>query len=462
MKVKQKKLDDGKVLLECIADQKEVVRALDKAAMGFARQMRLAPQQGKTIAQVAQESMGIRDLDSVVEAQAIEYMVPFALSKARIVPAYPPTGMPAGAMRRGRDFAFRVTVMPKPEFELKSYEPVEITVPAAPTVAPEVVEQRIAQMIEPYGRYVDSGSEGPVGPYDNVLIAIKATSKGEEMRGLSTTGRTYVLGQGYMPGGFDENVEGMMVGETKTFTIEAPDYSLDGLESTVPVECTVTVKQIQKRTVPQLDEEFIKMYMPMYKDVEAFRNQIEHELTVAQKTQYEQYVQQVAVRKLMERFEGTIADPVYEHMQNRMMNELRQNLQAQGQSLDDFIENNGGQQQFQMMMLMQIRETLIQNYCLDAIFRHQGLVIRDEDLEEVCAAMLPPMETMDPMQQLMGNVPTTKSIRKNFEENGQSFILRESAERLRANKWLVEHAKVTYEDVTLEELAAEAASEAQA
>ena len=35
-----------------------------------------------------------------------------------------------------------------------------------------------------------------------------------------------------------------------------------------------------------------------------------------------------------------------------------------------------------------------------------------------------------------------KAIRRQMEESGRGFALREAAERLKANKWLLEHAKV--------------------
>lgn len=47
-------------------------RALQQAQVGFAQQMGLRPEKDKTVAQVAEEKMGIKDLDSIVESQAVE------------------------------------------------------------------------------------------------------------------------------------------------------------------------------------------------------------------------------------------------------------------------------------------------------------------------------------------------------------------------------------------------------
>ena len=56
---------------------------------------------------------------------------------------------------------------------------------------------------------------------------------------------------------------------------------------------------------------------------------------------------------------------------------------------EQFIEQQGGEQQFNMMMMMQTREMLVQGYALDALFRHEKLVLTDEDIEAACRSMSP-------------------------------------------------------------------------
>ena len=102
MKVTQKKLGDGKVQLDAVATVDEVNRALQQAQVGFAQQMGLRPEKDKTVAQVAEEKMGIKNLDSVVESQAIEALIPFAIDKKNIIPAYPPSRRPERPCAAGR------------------------------------------------------------------------------------------------------------------------------------------------------------------------------------------------------------------------------------------------------------------------------------------------------------------------------------------------------------------------
>ena len=151
---------------------------------------------------------------------------------------------------------------------------------------------------------------------------------------------------------------------------------------------------------------------------------------------------QMAAAEVASRFQGSIADEVYEAMTRSLMTNLRADVARQGMKFEDFLEQQGGEQQFNMMMMLHTREMLVQGYALDAVFRHEGLVITDDDLTEACIEM-------------GGGQTDPKLMRSQLESSGRGFVLREAAERLRANKWLVEHALIKEP-----EPASEAASEA--
>ena len=209
MKVKKKKLEDGRVQLDAVADAEDVARAQYQAQRVFASQMNLTPKRGKTIAEIANETMGIKDLASVVETQAIENLVPYAVDKSGLTPAFPPTAMPTSAMKQGKDFSFRLIVTPKPDYELDSYEPVTIVVPPF-KMDETLVDKQISEMASRWPTYETDDGSHPVEKGDNVLLSIDASKDGEPLTGLSCDSRTYTAGEGYMPEGFDEQIIGMV------------------------------------------------------------------------------------------------------------------------------------------------------------------------------------------------------------------------------------------------------------
>lgn len=449
MKVTQRKLDDGKLRLECVATVDEVNTVLKDAYLQFAQQMGLRPERDKTVAQVAEEQMGIKNLDTVVQEQAIEGLVPLAIDKKNLSPAYPPKAEHDYAIARDREFKFTIVVLPKPNYELTSYDPVTITVPKF-VVDESQVQKQLDDMAERYAEYV-ADDPRPVAKGDSIKVKLECFDNGEPMPGLTTDGRTYTAGAGYMPDGFDENIIGMNVGETKTFTFEGPSVDDAGNEIKQVVTCTATVLETQKKVTPAITDEWVKKYMPMYRSADDLRDSIRSGVEKQTREQYDDYCRQLAASELAKRFQGRIADEVYEAMREQLMNNVRQTAQQQGKTLDAFIEEQGGQQQFGMMMMMQIRELLVQGFSLDALFRHQHLVLSDDDINEACHLMNPQVNP--------------KMLRQRLESTGRGFMLREAAERLAANKWLLDHAtvKVQGEDAEGEaEKAPEAAAEKEA
>ncbi len=426
MKVVEKKSGTDKVHLEATANTQEVDKAFQKAYIMFANQMNLQPEQDKTVPQVAAEKLGVKDLDSVVAPQVYDALIPLALDKRNIIPAYPPEKQGGSMPRRGVEFKFSLDVALKPRYELDSYEPVSITVPP---FEPDLsfVEKELEQLAEQYAEYKKVDPR-PVAKGDSCFLAIEMTQNGEVVKGVTTEGRTYTTGMGLMPDGFDEQIIGMEVGETKSFTFEGPTFDDEGNQFMEEYACTVTVKEIQEKQISDIDDEWVSRCMPMFPNAAALRKSIEDSISRDQRANYDNQIAQVAVTELAKRFQGRIEDPVYEAMQKAMLDNLRADLQQKGMTFDDFVEQNGGAQQFQMMMMMQIRQTLIQGYALDALFRHEKMVLEDADLDRAAREL---------------NPQNPKAVRMQMEESGQNFALREMAERIKANDWLVQNAKIS-------------------
>lgn len=428
MKVTQKKLGADKVRLEVVATVDEVAGALHTAQVAFAQSMGLQPEKGKTVAQVAEDKMGIKNLDSIVAGDAIKALVPFALDKKNIIPLFPPEPQATSPFERGRQFSFTLEVALKPNYELSSYEPVEFDAPKF-FMDESLVDEQLQKMTESYTAYKAAEAK-PLEAGDSCLIAMECFEDGKRLEGLSTDGRTYVTGQGYMPEGFDENIYGMTPGETRSFSFEGPSFDEDFNPVTQKVDCTLTLKEIQQAVAPELNDEWVQKNMPWYKTFADLRDDIARSIERQQRTQYDSYLRNLAVTELAKRFEGKIADEVYEATRNNLVNNIRMGLQQQNKTWEEFVKENGGEQQLGMMMMLQTREILVQGFALDAVYRHEKLNVSDADIEEACASINPQMNP--------------KQIRQQFEQNGQFFALRESAERIKANKWIVEHAKINY------------------
>ncbi len=394
MKVKQIKKDGNKVTLEAVATPQEATNMLHSAKVAFAQSMGLKPPtQNASIDQVAEEQMGIKNLDSIVEPQAIEAFGPMAVDKKGLIPAYPPKAKGKGPLQAGKEFRFEVEVDLKPEYELTSYDPVTIKVQPF-SFDDSLVDAQIKDMAERYTAFVDdedAPADRVVKEGDHIKIALEAKEDGKELKGLSTKSRTYTAGKGFMPEGFEREILGMKAGQTKEFTFDGPDFDENMNERTQHIDAKVTILGFQKEEAPTIDDAWVKQNMPMYKGIDDLRFDMARGIERQAREQYDAYVRQMAAAELANRFEGKIADEVYEAMRDQMVTSIRMDLQQQGMSWEQFMEQNGGEQQFGMMLMLQVRQMLTQGYALDAWFRHKGLTISDEDIIAACRGINPQM-----------------------------------------------------------------------
>lgn len=431
MKVTEKKLADGRIRLSAIASTEDVSKAFDTAHRAFAQNMNVFPMPGKTVAQAVEEQLGVKDLDAIVRQQAVECLIPYALDKRNLTPAFPPQAATDEPLRRGKTFSFTLDVTPKPAYELTSYDPVSITVPPL-EISPAEIEAQIAQIKESFARYV-SDEPHAVGAEDAFKLSMEATSAGEPLKALCTDERMYLMGQGFLSDEFESNVLGMNVGDTKTFTFSLPGAQAGKDE---PIECTVTIKEMLKKEEPELTDEWVSSTMPMYRSVEALRQGIEANIMRERAMQHEAMKMQIAAGELAKRFQGRIADEVYEAVRGQLISEMRANLQQQGIPFEQFVQSQGGDQQFGMMLMLQTRQMVVQGYALDALFRHEKMELSDDDVMAACRNINPQNPDM---------------VKQMAEQSGSMFALREIAERMKANKWLLEHATVTVFDPSKQE-----------
>lgn len=425
MKVVKKETKSDSIILKADASPAEVSHAFNTAATMFANQMGVQIDATKPALEQVKSQVNVPDLEAILKRQTIESLMPFAVDKSGIMPASKPTTRLEADIENGKPFSFEVRLTPKPEYELSSYDPVSITIP--PYTFPEdQLDAMMKRMAEDYAEYV-SDDPHPVNSGDAVKIALHMSVDGQEMTNINTDGRTYVLGLGMLPAEFDKELIGMNVGEEKDFS-----FALPGNPGQVSMaQCKVTILEMQKKVVAEVDDDWVAKYMPFYRNADALRGAMRQNLETDLRRQYEQSKASMAATEIAKRFEGKIPDHIYEGSRETLIDNLQSELQQQGITLDQFIAQSGGHEQFGMMLMFQVRQMLIEGYSLDAVFRHEKMHLDDEDIDIACRDMNP----VDPI-----------GFRRRMEENGFGYTLREAASRSKASRFLAENANITIDE----------------
>jgi trigger factor len=129
-----------------------------------------------------------------------------------------------------------------------------------PPVAVEVgaVDQALERLRERAARYEPVEGRA-VGGGDTVVVDLERHALGRDRAEPETHENTSIeIGAAANPPGFDAELTGLRVGDTKPFTLTYPaDYAIKELAGT-SVEYRVTVRALRRRVVAALDDEFAK------------------------------------------------------------------------------------------------------------------------------------------------------------------------------------------------------------
>ena len=322
---------------------------------------------------------------------------------------------------------------PMPEYELDSYDPVEFTMPHL-GVSDEQIEAKMMEIADKYGAEYVPTERQVVGPKEDIEIDLEITKDGEVIENLTAQNRLYTVGEGLMPIDFDRNILGMKVGETKEFDFIAPDFDTLDKPEERPFHGTVTIKRIMKKVIPQITDEWVAKYMPMYKSAADFKKNVREGLQQGADQMVVQEKNARAAHALGERFHGAIDDFFYEEARASMMASYEQQAKSQGMDLEDFIGKQGmDQNQFSMMLMMQVRSMLVEGFSLDAWARHYNLEATEDDLKELAEMMAPQGRSSE----LLARLEKDPAEREAFELAAKRYV---------ANKDLTARAKITYDD----------------
>ena len=146
---------------------------------------------------------------------------------------------------------FEVEVDIRPEVKLPDFSSIELSVDDV-VVTDKDVDEQIEALRTRFGTLTTIEKVAASG--DFVTIDLVAKLDGKEVEGGTANGISYEVGSNRMIDGLDVALEGMKVGESKTFNTQ-----LVGMKEGDTGEVTVTLQAVKKRELPELNDEFAKL-----------------------------------------------------------------------------------------------------------------------------------------------------------------------------------------------------------
>ena len=185
-----------------------------------------------------------------------------------------PAGRPsfvAKSNEDGKDLEFEATFEIYPEVELKDLEKIAIERPAV-EVTDKDLDEMFVTLQKQHQTWKENKRKTKKG--DKLTLDFTGRVDGEEFEGGKAEGFELELGAGRMIPGFEKEVTGMKVGEEKTINVTFPeDYHAENLKGK-DAEFDIVVHKTEGPILPEIDEEFAKLFGIEEGGVEALRAEV--------------------------------------------------------------------------------------------------------------------------------------------------------------------------------------------
>lgn len=219
---------------------------------------------------------------------------------------------------------FKATFEVYPEIVLADMTGAEIEKPVL-EVGDAEVDSTIEVLRKQRTRYEATDRAAAKG--DRVTIDFHGTKGGEPFPGGQAKDFPFTLGEGSMLADFEAAVDGLKIGESKTFDMTFPaDYFAPDLAGQA-VTFEVTVKHISAPVMPEVDAEFAKSLGIESGDVAEMRKEIETNLKREVKSRLESKLKDNVMQAILAANPIDIPNAVVEMEIERLMDAARKDME---------------------------------------------------------------------------------------------------------------------------------------
>lgn len=417
--------EDGKTQVTVHMTADEVKKHIDKAFKDFSKTRIPGFRAGKAPRKVIEQNFGGHNaVYAQITSDMINDVAPLAIDEQDIIFIGEPEFDENDLVADGEDYEFTMYGDVKPSVELDSYDPVEIKMPSEEATQ-EDVDIQLHALQDYYNDFETVNRAAKAG--DFVMVKLESTADGAPVDSLTNESRLVEIGGPMMPQELTEQFVGMKAGDEKEFDFTT-DSDPDLAGKTIHTH--VTLKEVREKETPALDDEFAKKVG--FDSYDELVEQLKTEITNTKAEQLPRLKESRCVTELSHRITSEIPEAYLDFTRENILRDFFNSLQEQGTTFDQFLASRGiTSEQFKEDLDTQAREEAEECLALDALFKHLGMEITEEDIDKEFSVANNPAAT-----------------RKAWEDAGRMSIIREAIRRQRATKWLVDNAVVTIDNGT--------------
>ncbi|MBR3256979.1 trigger factor [Candidatus Saccharibacteria bacterium] len=337
MKVKSKKLSDTRVEIKVTLEKEDLEKAREKAVARLSREVKLEGfRKGKAPKELAEKALNPNDVNAETIDIAVRTTVPSAFEQAEKSPLVIPN-VNVTKYVPGESAEYTATADILPEVKLGNYKDLKAK-KEENKVSKSEIDEVVSNIQKAYAEKKTEKKKAEKG--DEVIIDFVGKKDGEPFRGGSAKDYPLTLGSNSFIPGFEDGIVRKESGDKFDLPLTFPkDYGEKSLAGE-KVVFEILVKQVNKITLPELNDDFAKKCGP-FKNMDELRTDIEKNL----KLQNEHKILEKYKDDLVEEFvkNSTVSAPeiLISDQLNLIKNDMERNAMSAGMKFEDYLKANG-------------------------------------------------------------------------------------------------------------------------
>lgn len=331
-------------------------------------------------------------------------------------------------MDKGTDFIFTATVAIKPEVTLGDYKGIEVEKKEA-EVSEEEITAEIDKAREANSRLItieDRATEDG----DTVIIDFDGYVDGKQFEGGYAEDYTLVLGSHSFIDNFEDQLVGKNLGEDVEVNVTFPEeYHVDELKGK-PALFKVKIKEIQKKELPELDDDFAQDVSD-FDTLDEYKADVEKKILENKENQIKREQEDQIIEKIIENAQMEIPQQMITAQTRQMTQEFAQRLQSQGLSLEQYMQFTGLTPQKMMedlepQALKRIQSRLV----LEAVVAAENIEASDEEIDKELENMASMYQMeIDKLKELIGDDEKKQIGMDLAVQKAVEFVVKEAVEK---------------------------------
>ena len=331
-------------------------------------------------------------------------------------------------MEKGTDFIFTATVAIKPEVTLGDYKGIEVEKKEA-EVSEEEITAEIDKAREANSRLItieDRATEDG----DTVIIDFDGYVDGKQFEGGYAEDYTLVLGSHSFIDNFEDQLVGKNLGEDVEVNVTFPEeYHVDELKGK-PALFKVKIKEIQKKELPELDDDFAQDVSD-FDTLDEYKADVEKKILENKENQIKREQEDQIIEKIIENAQMEIPQQMITAQTRQMTQEFAQRLQSQGLSLEQYMQFTGLTPQkmiedLEPQALKRIQSRLV----LEAVVAAENIEASDEEIDKELENMASMYQMeIDKLKELIGDDEKKQIGMDLAVQKAVEFVVKEAVEK---------------------------------